>query len=281
MIIFIHFMVQQIFIISDGTGRTAERVVKAALMQFEDSNVQIKISPYITTKREIQEIMSEANLVRGLIVHTIVSNELRDLINKQGRLYTVDTIDLIGPLLAQISHHFSYLPSEKPGIFYELNKSYFKRIEAVEYTFRHDDGQRMEELEKADIVILGVSRTFKTPVSIYLAYKGWLVANIPIILGMELPDALFKLPTERVYCLTTSPDHLAQLRKIREKHLGGDIGEYARPSFILKELEYASSIYKRQPKWSVIDITNKPIEEISVEILAGLRKKGEGTDVLL
>ena len=281
MIIFNPFMVQKIFIISDGTGRTADRVVKAALMQFEDSNVQIKISSYVTTKDEIQEVMAEAKLVGGLIVHTIVSHELRDLINRQGRLYTVDTIDLIGPLLAQISHHFSYLPSEKPGIFYELNKSYFKRIEAVEYTFRHDDGQRMEELDKADIVILGVSRTFKTPVSIYLAYKGWLVANIPIILGMEVPDALFKLPTERVYCLTTSPDHLAQLRKIREKHLGGDIGEYARPSFILKELEYAGSIYNRQPKWSVIDITYKPIEEISVEILAGLRKKGDGTDVLL
>jgi hypothetical protein len=281
MIIFNPFMVQKIFIISDGTGRTADRVVKAALMQFEDSNVQIKISSYVTTKDEIQEVMAEAKLVGGLIVHTIVSHELRDLINRQGRLYTVDTIDLIGPLLAQISHHFSYLPSEKPGIFYELNKSYFKRIEAVEYTFRHDDGQRMEELDKADIVILGVSRTFKTPVSIYLAYKGWLVANIPIILGMEVPDALFKLPTERVYCLTTSPDHLAQLRKIREKHLGGDIGEYARPTFIIKELEYANNIYKRQPKWSVIDITYKPIEEISVEILAGLRKKGDGTDVLL
>ena len=266
-------MAQHIFIISDGTGRTADRVLRAALVQFEDIHVQVKLCPNVSSKKQVVDIISEALSVKGLVVHTVVSRKLRDIINKQGRLFAVETIDLIGPLLARLSDHFSYVPVEKPGIFYELNKSYFKRIEAVEYTLRHDDGQRMQELDKAEIVILGVSRTFKTPVSIYLAYKGWLVANVPIILNMKPPDELFRLPTERVFCLTTNPGHLARLRKIREQHLGGNVGEYAKPTYILKELEHANSIYKKQPKWSVIDITNKPVEEISMEILSRLRHK--------
>ena len=271
-------MAHQLFIISDGTGRTAEQLLKAALLQFEEANAQIRIYPHVNTREQILEVIDEAHKANGIVVYTVVSKKLRDIVNKQGRLYAVNTIDLMGPLLAHLSHHFSYLPSEKPGIYYELNKSYFKRIEAVEYTLRHDDGQRMGELDKAEIVILGVSRTFKTPISIYLAHKGWLVANIPIILGMKLPDNLFKLPNDRVFGLITSASHLGQLRKMREKHLGGNVGEYAKPTFILKELEYANGIYKRQPKWTVIDITNKPVEEISMEIIAGFRSKNKSRE---
>ncbi len=265
-------MLQQVFIISDGTGRTAEQVLNAALLQFENSQVNTTIYPHVTTEDQILEIIAEASLTKSLVLFTVVSGKLRDIIKTQGRLYDVETVDLMGSLLAHLSHHFSYLPSEKPGIYYEMNKSYFKRIEAVEYTLRHDDGQRIEELDKAEIVILGVSRTVKTPVSIYLAHKGWLVANIPIVLGMEPPEELLSIPPERVFCLTTSPNHLAELRKVREKHLGGNLGDYAKLSFILKELEFSDSIYKRQPRWTVIDVTNKPIEEISMEVLARLRK---------
>jgi len=265
-------MIQQVFIISDGTGRTAEQVLNAALVQFENSKVKTIIYPHVITEKQIREIIAEASLTKSLIAFTVVSQKLRDVINIQGRLYDVETIDLIGPLLAHFSHHFSYLPSEKPGIYYELNKPYFKRIEAVEYTFRHDDGQRIEELDRAEIVILGVSRTVKTPVSIYLAHKGWLVANIPIVLGIEPPERLFGIPPDRVFCLTTSPNHLAELRKVREKHLGGNLGDYAKQSFVMKELEYADNIFKRNSQWTKIDVTNKPIEEISMEILCGLRK---------
>ena len=266
-------MVHQIFIISDGTGRTAEQALKAALTQFEDTEVQTNIRPHVRTNQHISEILSEARMANGLVLHTLVSKKLREAILEQGRLHAVDTIDLMGPLLAQLSHHFSDSPAEKPGIFHELNKAYFQRIEAVEFTFRHDDGQKTEELDKAEIILLGVSRTFKTPVSIYLAYRGWLVANIPIILGIELPETIFELPPERVVCLTTDPGHLAELRKIRETHLGGATGEYAKIAYIKKEVDYANSIYQKQPKWSKIKVTNKPIEEISSEILTVLRNK--------
>lgn len=264
-------MTYQIFIVSDGTGRTAEQALKAALAQFIDTEVKTHIRSGIRKQKQLMEIIAEAVEVNGIIVHTLVSKKLRELILKQGKLYAIETIDIMGPLLAHLSHHFSDSPTEKPGIFHDLNRSYFQRIEAVEFTFRHDDGQRAEELEKAEIVILGVSRTFKTPLSIYLAYKGWLVANIPVILGMELPEILTKLSPERIFCLYTSPGNLTKLRKIREKHLGGNIGDYATFTHIKSELNYAESIYRKNPKWKRIDVTNKPIEEISSEILAHLR----------
>ena len=266
-------MLHQVFIASDGTARTAGQALKAALIQFEDTKVETHIRPKVRNKKQVREIIKEAHRVNGLVVHTVVSKKLRDFILEEGRLHDVDTIDLMGPLLAQLSHHFSDSPSEKPGVFHKLNKAYFQRIEAVEFTFRHDDGQRVEELKKSDIVLLGVSRTFKTPVSIYLAYRGWKVANVPIILDMELPGVVFEVPPERVFCLTTFPEHLADLRIIRATHLGGSTGEYATLSYIKRELEFARRTYAKEPKWSMVDVTNKPVEEISSEILDKLRAK--------
>jgi len=266
-------MAQQIFVISDGTGRTAQRALDAALTQFEDTEVEIKIFPNVLFKAQVSKILTEAAKVRGLVVHTVVSKKLRDTILEQGHLHHVETIDLMGQLLGQLSHHFSDSPSEKPGLFYELNKSYFRRIRAVEFTFKHDDGQRIDGLMEAEIVIIGVSRTFKTPISMYLAYKGWKVANIPIILGVEFPQVIYKIPPERVICLTTIPNRLSVLRKIREAHLGGSTGEYAKLSYIQRELTYAHEIYKKQLKWSIVDVTNKPIEEISTEIIGILKTK--------
>jgi len=197
---------------------------------------------------------------------------LRDIIINLGMLHNVETIDLMGPLLAQLSHHFEDSPSEEPGLFHELNKAYFQRIEAVEFALRHDDGLRTEELDKAELILLGVSRTFKTPISIYLAFKGWFVANIPIVLGIIPPDILSTLPTERVFCLTTIPNKLTVLRSVREKHLGGASGNYAHFDHVQDELNYANRIFNNHPKWTKINVTNKPIEEIASEILTVVRK---------
>ncbi len=203
----------------------------------------------------------------------MVSTKLRHLILEKGRLHDLITIDLMGPLLAQLSNQFENIPTEKPGIYHNLSKAYFQRIEAIEFTLRHDDGRRVEELDNAHIVLLGVSRTFKTPLSVYLAHKGWFVANVPIILGMSIPDILFTLPPERIFCLTTYPNRLAVLREVRDKHLGGLTGEYATLSYVQKELTYALKIFRAHPNWNIINVTYKPIEEISSEILSILRKK--------
>lgn len=266
-------MIQHIFIVSDGTGRTASQALKAALVQFESVEVQTYLRPNVRTEQQVLEIISEAHKFNGVIIHTIVSKKLRHLILEQGRLHDLNTIDLMGPLLARLSHHFDNSPSEKPGIFNKLNRAYFQRIEAVEYTLRHDDGQRTEELDKADIVLLGVSRTFKTPLSVYMAHKGWFVANVPIVLGIKIPDIVFKLPPERVFCLTTISRRLAELRQVRDKHLGGLTGNYSNRVYVQNELDYALKIFRMNPKWTILNVTYKPIEEISSEILSILRKK--------
>jgi regulator of PEP synthase PpsR (kinase-PPPase family) len=262
----------QIFIISDGTGKTAEQALKAALTQFEETEVQLNIRAHIRTENQVLEIISEASRAKGFIVHTVVSHKLRDIILDLGRLHDVETVDIMGPLLAQLTHQFAHSPSETPGLFRQLNKAYFQRIESLEFAFRHDDGQKIEEIEKAEIVLVGVSRTFKTPLSVYLAFKGWLVANVPIILGIEMPKIVFKLPPERIFGLTTNPRRLAVLRSVRERHFGGGTGDYADLNYVRHEIMYANQIFNNQPKWSLVDVTNKPIEEIAFEIVNLLRK---------
>lgn len=265
-------MSQHIFIISDGTGRTAKQALKAALVQFEGTEVKTYLRPNVRTEVQVEEIIEEAHQIKGLIIHTIVSKKLRDFILEKSRLFDLYAIDIMGPLLAHLSHHFDNSPSEKPGIYSKLNKAYFQRIEAIEYMLRHDDGQRVDELDKADIVLLGVSRTFKTPLSVYMAYKGWFVANVPIILDFPLPEIVHILPPEKVFCLTTYSNRLSELRKTRDTYLGGMAGDYASRSFVMKELNYASRLFRMHPDWIKINVTDKPIEEISSEILSKLRK---------
>ena len=263
----------QLFIISDGTGWTAEQTVRAALTQFENDKVIINLRPNIRKGEQVLHVVKEAEAVKGTIVHTVVSKKLRNKILKYSKLHNVETIDIMGPLLAQLTHVLAHGPSEKPGLYHKLNKAYFQRIEAIEFAFRHDDGLKTEELDKAEIILLGVSRTFKTPLSVYLAFKGWRVANVPIILNMPLPEIINKIPAERIFCLTTYPNRLAQLRSIRDKHLGGDIGNYADVKHVQEELRYASRVYQTHGKWARVNVTNKPIEEIASEILNIIKKR--------
>ncbi|TDI69664.1 MAG: kinase/pyrophosphorylase [Bacteroidetes bacterium] len=261
----------QIFVISDGTGGTAEQMLRAALTQFTGTEFQIHRFPEVRTEEQVLEIVEEAVRVQSFIVHTVVSAEMRSRIADLGRLHNIETIDLMGPLLAQLTYQFSDAPSGKPGLFRKLNKEYFQRIEAMEFAFRHDDGQRAKELSGADLVLTGVSRTFKTPLSIYLAFKGWLVGNVPIISDIPPPPSMFDLPEGIVFCLTTNANHLSVLRSVRHEHLGGSTGDYANVDFIRKELAYANQIFRRRPDWPIIDVTKKPIEEIAAQILARKR----------
>jgi len=256
-----------IFVLSDGTGGTAEQMLRAALTQFTETDVRIHRYPEIRTEEQVLEVVEEAIREKSFIVHTVVSSSLRTAISDLGRLHSIETIDLMGPLLAQLTFQFSDSPSGKPGLFRKLNREYFQRIEAMEFAFRHDDGQRARELSKADIVLVGVSRTFKTPLSIYLAFKGWLVGNVPIISDIPPPPALFDLPAGKVFCLTTNATHLSVLRSVRHEHLGGATGDYANVDYIRREIAYAKQIFRRRGDWPIIDVTKKPIEEIAAEIL--------------
>jgi len=258
----------RIYVVSDGTGRTADQALGAALVQFPGARVDILIRSKVRTKNRAREVVREAAEAGGFIVHTIVTDVVRESIVKAGRENNVETIDLMGPLIARLTETLAASPSEKPGLFTQLNKSYFRRIETMEFAFRHDDGQRVEDLRKAELVLLGVSRTFKTPLSIYLAFKGWFVANVPITLQHEPPAILARLLPDRVFCLDTNARQLAELRRARHDYLKGMLGEYADPEYVRIELMHARQYYGRHPRWAVINVTNKPIEEIATEILA-------------
>jgi regulator of PEP synthase PpsR (kinase-PPPase family) len=266
--------VNRVFVVSDGTGETAERVLKAALAQFEGAAVKIERRSEIRAEEQVRQIVQEAAQASGFIIHTLVSDELRDAMVREGRLQNVETIDLMGPLLARLSQQFAVSPSEKPGLFRQLNEEYFRRIETMEFAFHHDDGQRAHELSKAEIVLVGVSRTFKTPLSIYLAFRGWFVANVPVVPRIDLPPELFALPPGRVIGLTIDPVRLAELRRVREQRLGGATGDYADLASVRHEVAYALHLF-RERQWPVVEVTNKPIEESASEILALVRQQGD------
>jgi len=260
--------VNRIYVVSDGTGRTAEQALGAALVQFPQARISIVVRPNIRTAKRAREVVREAAASNGFIVHTIVLDAVRASIVKAGRELNVETIDLMGPLLARLTEALATSPSEKPGLFSQLNRSYFRRIETMDFAFRHDDGQRIEDLRKAEIVLLGVSRTFKTPLCVYLAFKGWFAANVPIMMNQEPPALLDKLPPERVFCLDTNARQLAELRRVRHEYLKGAAGPYADPEFVRIELMQARGYFARHPGWAVINVTSKPIEEIASEIIA-------------
>jgi len=264
---------QRIYIVSDGTGRTAEQALSAALYQFSDVDVKFITKAKVRTEKKIRQVVQEAEKTGGFIVHTLVTDKLRDVMLHSGRKYNVDTIDLLGGLLRHLSEKFAVSPAEKPGLFDQLNKSYFRRVESMEFALRHDDGQRVNELKKAEIVLLGVSRTFKTPLSIYLAFREWFVANVPIVISEELPPIIYKLPPSKIFCLDTNARALSELRRSRQDYLRGAIGEYDEPEYVRIELMYARKIFSKNPDWSIINVTSKPIEEIASEILTIKSKK--------
>ena len=237
-----------IYIVSDGTGRTAEQALNAALIQFPEVKVNVIRKPKVRTEQKVTHVIREAKQSGGFIVHTLVTDKLREVMLRGGRKHNVDTIDLMGGLLGQLSEEFDVSPAEK----------------------------RVNELRKAEIVLLGVSRTFKTPLSIYLAFKGWFVANVPILMGHELPAIIEKLPAENIFCLDTNARALAELRRARQDYLGGAAGEYDDIEYVRMELMYARKIFVKNSRWAIVNVTNKPIEEIASEILILKGAKGKG-----
>jgi len=177
-------------------------------------------------------VIQEAKQNRGFIVYTLVTDKLREVMLRGGRMHNVDTIDLIGGLLGRLFGKFSVSPAEKPRLFGQLNKAYFRRSETMEFTFYNEDGQRVNELRKAEIVLLGVSRTFNTPPSIYLAFKGWFFANVPIAMEHEISPIINKLLAKNVFCFDTNARTLVELLCARQAYRGGAIGDYDNMEYV-------------------------------------------------
>lgn len=257
-----------IFVVSDSTGNTAERVVRAALLQFERPGVRLQIWPRIRSAADITELVSHAAACHALLVHTLVNSELRQLLHAHAERSSVMSVDLFGTLLTSLSEFFEQPPQETPGASHRLDDAYFRRVEAMEFLVKADDGQYLPALDRADIVLVGVSRTSKTPVSAYLAGQGHKVANVPLVKGIEPPARLFSIPRGRVFALTIDPAKLHEVRQRRLEFLGFfSAGGYADVDEVFAEVRWALRLYRMRTNWPIIDITNMAVEETAAEIL--------------
>lgn len=254
-----------VFIISDATGLTAEMVISAALVQFKEIEPTFKKFPYIKTKEQIKAILEQAEKVRGIVIYSLVSQELRAWLKKEQRKIKIYAIDILGPLIERISKMFDLIPSFSAGLFRRISEESIRLAESIDYTLRHDDGQNIDTLDMADLVICGVSRTSKTPTSLYLSCNHNLkVANVPLIYGIKPPDKIFNLNIQ-VIGLTISAERLAFIRERRMKYTSSS--DYIDISNIKKELEFSHSVFRQINGINVIDVTNSSIEEVSNKII--------------
>ncbi|BCR03514.1 putative pyruvate, phosphate dikinase regulatory protein [Desulfuromonas versatilis] len=265
--------VQLVYLLSDATGETAEKIVMAALAQFRGKAVRLKRVSNVRSKNQVYEALDEALANSGLVVYTIVNRELAQLVHDECDALGLPSIDLITPLLMRLAEFVGHSPGETPGLLHGINEEYFRRIEAVEFTVRHDDGQETRNLHKADIVLVGVSRTSKTPLSMYLAHRGWKVANVPLVKGIEPPSELFQIEATRVVGLTIDPQRLLEIRTSRLRNLGQDPrAAYADHEEIEEELRHARRLF-RQNAWVMVNVSDKAVEETANEVLVRLNLK--------
>jgi [pyruvate, water dikinase]-phosphate phosphotransferase / [pyruvate, water dikinase] kinase len=257
---------QYVLIVSDGTGETAYRLLKAGSRQFE-TDVLITRYAKVRDKHQIEEIVRAVRRSHTLIVYTFASRELRAHMEQIAQREKLDSIDVFGPIVDKLSGFFHRRPVSKPGLLHQVDAEYFDRVDAVEFAIRHDDGESLENLDEADIVLVGVSRTSKTPLSIFLAQEGWRVANIPIGVGSILPSRLFEIDQHKIVGLVVDPERLAEARRARLEQLGMEETSYADMEMINGEMDYARAVFEQNPAWPVIDVTGKSIEEISQEVL--------------
>ncbi len=263
-----------LYLVSDGTCRTCEHVVRAVLMQFAKVPVRLVRKPNVHEPATVEKLVQSAADARAVVFYTLVEPATRAAIQAAARQHMVPVVDLLGPVLGCLYDLFKTEPAAKPGILYETNKAHFDRIDAVEYTLMHDDGCRTRELADADVVLVGVSRTAKSTTCFYLAYSGIRAANVPLVAETPPPPELTRLDPRRVIGLTTNPYRLQSVREARLRGWNMDINDqYANDKQIARELRAADELMKKHG-WRVIDTSYKAIEEIAREVRQLLADSG-------
>jgi len=256
-----------IYIVSDSLGETAEFVARAAASQFNGSEVEFRRIPYVSDEQHLLEIIEEASQYNSLIAYTLVVEKLKERLEVEGAKRNLLTVDVLGSMMKGVKLLTGYEPRREPGLLHKLDDDYFRKIEAIEFAVKYDDGKDPRGIIYADIVLLGVSRTSKTPLCMYLAHKRIKAANIPLVPEVSPPDELFNLPKGKVVGLTIKPNILNEIRQERLKTLGlVATADYASMERILKELDYAEKIMKKVG-CPVIDVSNKAVEETASKIL--------------
>lgn len=265
-------MVPCIYIVSGGVGASGEQLVNTVLAQFPESNIQISTIGNVRQIRQIETVLAQARANNGTIVHTLVDTPLRESLLNLAQTLGVVTIDLMGPLLVRLESVLGQSPLGQPGRYRQMNRPYFERVAAIEYTLAHDDGQRPKDWSDADVVLVGVSRTGKTPLSVYLSILGWKVANYPIVPEVSAPPELFQLDPIHVVGLTIDLDRLLIFRRQRSSALGiSPETNYANPEEVEEELRTARKIF-RQGGFFMLNVTDKTLEASADEVIKHINR---------
>lgn len=261
-----------IFVLSDSSGETAESVARACLVQFPEEYVSIHRLPQVRSNEQIIELVKQISSIKGIIAYTLVLPDHRETLEKEAIRFNMPTIDLLGPLLGRLAELTGQSPLSEPGRLHLLDEKYFRRMAAIDFSIRFDDGKNPESLKEAEVVLIGVSRTSKTPNCMYLAqHYGLKSANIPIILDVPPPSILFGIDKRKIIGLNIDPHLLQDIRSNRAQFLGmTNNTSYADPHKIEEEIRYARKIF-RTLKCKVLEVSNKAIEETSSEIILHLR----------
>ena len=261
-------MQRKIFVVSDATGSTAEHVLQAALAQFEAGDVKVERRPQTRTVDRIRDVVDEAHESGGMLVHTLASTDLRREIYLRATERRVHSVDLLGNVLSDLSAFLGAPPGGVPGGLHRFDENYYRRMDALTFVVKHDDGLGLEDLGRAEIVLVGISRTSKTPLSIYLAVRGYFVANVPILNGVEAPQELSKIDQRKVVALRMDPVRLRHIREQRLKSFREDARQaYIDAYMIQQEVAFADVVFKRA-SWPVVDMTLKSLEEVAVEVVS-------------
>ena len=264
-----------IYVLSDSIGETGEQVAKAAVSQFNPERYEVRRFPYITGEDQIIEVFEEAKNERSIVIYTIVIEKLRNFIIEMGKESNIPVVDLMTPALDALEDVLGYEPKRESGLIRKLDEKYFKKVEAVEFAVKYDDGKDTRGIKKAEIVLVGVSRTSKTPLSMYLAHKHFKVANVPLVPEVPAPEELFVKDTRRVFGLIANPFKLNEIRQERLKSLGlNNNANYASIERINSELEYSKKIMEKL-NCTVIDVSNKAVEETAGIVMDYMKKNFE------
>ncbi|WP_161878841.1 pyruvate, water dikinase regulatory protein [Alkalibacterium sp. MB6] len=263
--------VLNVFVISDSVGGTASNIFHAAMAQFPSADCRLKNFPFLRNEEQLITILNEAADANAIIIHTIVDALLVETIELFCAEHKLVHFDVINPIIREIAIRTSSVPTHKPGAMHKLDDRYFNRISALEFAVRYDDGKDPKGFLEADIVILGISRTSKTPLSIFLANQNFKVANLPLMPEAQIPEEIWQVDSSKIIGLTNDEDTLSNIRKQRMISYGMEPDNpYSDKNRIRKEVAYAEKLYEKL-NCQVINVVNKSIEETAAIIINSLQ----------
>jgi hypothetical protein len=271
---------RHLYLISDATGETVRSIARACAVQFEDVDVVEHLWPMVRSRRALETALEDVEQEPGIVFYTLLNHDLAAQLEQFCRARNVPCISVMEPFISLMARHFGQAPKGLPGKQHVLDAEYFHRIEAMNFVMAHDDGQKQSSLADAEVILVGVSRTSKTPTCIYLANRGVKAANVPIVPGIPLPDVLFNSPRALIVGLTEDPARLVEIRKNRMRIQDGDRAstDYTDFEKVKKEVAEARRLFARQG-WPVIDVTRRSIEETAaavLQLLAQRQRHGSG-----